>query len=206
MPDFTVNNYGTDSSGRTIFATNYMWTFWRNVCAELGFTPTVVQGAFMARNGGGADASAGYHDQGGCFDLRTWDLSETAVQKVVRTLRSHGAAAWVRDSRHGMDPHIHFVLGTDRPLAAGALDQWQDYLDGRNGLANNGPDYHWRPEPLVTEPPEDDLPLNAEDKAWIKEQIDEAAKKAASEVLNFKVVAKNNITVRAVLRELLKGN
>ena len=206
-PEYTVQAYGTDSSGRTIFATKFMWDWWRGVCADLGFTPTIVQGAFMVRNGGGAAASAGYHDQGGCFDLRTWDLSPERVQLVVRTLRLHGAAAWLRDQTHGgFDPHIHFVLGDDEPLAAGAAAQWRAYLAGRDGLASNGPDYHWRPVPLVIHAPEDDLPLNDDDKRWIAEQIDAAAKKAAAEVLNFKVVARNNITVRAVLRELLKGN
>lgn len=162
MPDFTVRQRGTDTSGRAIFATDYMWSWWLDVCDALGFTPTVVQGAFMTRAGGGATESAGYHDAGGCFDLRTWDRTADEVERMVRVLRLHGAAAWRRDERHGMDPHLHFVLGTDKPLAAGALDQWQDYIEGRNGLASNGPDYEWRPSPLVLTPPEDDMPYSPE--------------------------------------------
>lgn len=206
MPDFTVQRRGVDSSGRDIWATNFMWDWWQGVCLDLGFTPTIVQGSFMVRNGGGADASAGYHDQGGCFDLRTWDLSAERVQQVVRTLRLHGAAAWLRDQTHGgFDPHIHFVLGDDRPLAAGAAAQWRSYLAGRDGLASNGPDYHWRPDPLVLHAPEDDLPLNDDDKAWIAAQVDAAAKQAAKEVMDFKVISKSNTTVRQILREILKG-
>ena len=159
LPDFTVHAYGTDTSGRAIFMTAFMHDWFEQVVDDLGFRPTIVQGAFMARAGGGADASAGYHDQGGCLDLRIWDLTQSQVQKTVRTLRRHGAAAWVRDKTHGgMDPHIHLVLGADYPLARGAALQWQQYLAGRDGLASNGRDYHWRPDPLITKPPEDDMP------------------------------------------------
>ena len=54
-----------------------------------------------------------------------------------------------------MDPHLHLVLGTDSGLAAGAAWQWREYLAGRDGLASRGLDYHPRPDPLVTTPPED---------------------------------------------------
>lgn len=160
MPDFTVEPHGVDSSGRAILATNYMWDWWHDVCNQLGFTPTIVQGAFMSRVGGGASASAGYHDGGGCFDLRTWDLPN-GPDKVIRTLRTFGAGAWLRDQAHGgFDPHIHFVLGTDKPLASGAAQQWRDYIDGGDGLYPSRPDYHWRPSPLVTTPPEVDEMAN----------------------------------------------
>jgi hypothetical protein len=156
MSDFTVAKRGMDTSSRDIYATNYMWSWWLAVCGRLGFTPTIVQGAFMTRAGGGADASAGYHDKGGCFDLREWDLSSEQVGKVIRELRRSGAAAWLRDEQHGgFSPHIHFVLGTDSPLASGAAGQWTDYLNGGDGIG--GRDYHWRPDPIVTTPPEDEM-------------------------------------------------
>jgi hypothetical protein len=154
VPDFTVSQRGTDSSGRGIYATTYMWEWWQAICRELGFTPVVTQGAWMARNGGGASASAGYHDAGGCFDLRVWNLTRSQVEQTIRTLRANGAAAWLRDSRHGgfTDPHIHLVLGTDDDLAPGAAYQWLNYLSGGDGMG--GRDYHPRPHPLVETPPE----------------------------------------------------
>ena len=174
MPDFTVRKRGVDSSGRGIYATDYMWDWWQGVLAALDFTPTVVQGAFMVRNGGGATESAGYHDAGGCFDVRTWNLTANQLETLVRTLRQHGAAAWRRDAHHGgMDPHLHFVLGTDVPLARGAASQWQAYIQGRDGLASNGPDYEWRPDPLVLEPGDADMPLSDVDLAKIRAVVHE---------------------------------
>lgn len=157
MGDFDVILYGTDTSGRGVYMTKYMRAWWERVVEDLGFEPTIVQGAFMTRNGGGASDSAGYHDQGGCLDLRTWDRTADELEQMVRTLRRFGAAAWRRDVAHGgMDPHLHFVLGTDQPLDSGAAYQWRQYLAGRDGLASNGSDYEWRPDPLVTEPPQED--------------------------------------------------
>lgn len=180
MPDFTVVRRGSDTSGRPLFATAYMWEWWDRCCRELGFEPTIVQGAFMSRAGGGAAASAGYHDLGGCFDLRLWDRTSTQRQQMIRVFRSHGAAYWERDQRHGMDLHAHLLLGTDQPLASGAAYQWQQYVQGRDGLASGGPDYHWRPNPLaIKPPPEDELSQYADDLeqiksdlVWIKKRLD----------------------------------
>ena len=164
MPDYKVAKRGHDPNGRPIFMTGFMADWWERVVDDLGFRPTIVQGAFMARVGGGAAASAGYHDLGGCLDLRVWDLTADQVEKTIRTLRRMGAAAWLRNKAHGgFDPHIHLVLGADHPLTTGAASQWRQYMQGRDGLASNGPDYHWRPKPLVLEPPEDDIMAAADD-------------------------------------------
>lgn len=181
MADFDVIRVGTDTSGRKILMTAYMAAWWARVVAELGFRPTIVQGAFMARvPGGGAADSEGYHDAGGCLDLRTWDLTPDQSERLVRTLRNFGAAAWRRDERHGMDPHLHFVLGTDKPMTPGAWEQWRDYLTGHDGLSGNGPDYEWRPNPIVTTPPEEDEMKEADWKrmeglvrAAVKAELDE---------------------------------
>ena len=154
--DYTVKAYGKDTSGRTIWMTVYMHDWWEGVVKELGFRPTVVQGAFMTRNGGGASASAGYHDKAGCFDVRTWDLTLAQLNELIKVCRKRGGAAWRRDKsavHGGMDPHCHITLGTDSPLSAGAAASWRSYVDGRNGLANGARDYEWRPSPLVTTPP-----------------------------------------------------
>lgn len=171
----TVRRRGTDSSSRPIFASDYMWAWWERVCDELGFTPTIVQGAWMTMAGGGAGASAGYHDGGGCFDLRTWDRTSTEVSQIIRVTRRLGAASWVRDKVHGnMDPHLHFVLGSDFDIDDGAFWQWQRYLAGRDGLSSDGPDYHWRPDPIVTRPPEDEM--NAAQEKKLDDLRDEVAR------------------------------
>lgn len=208
MPDFTVARRGTDSSGRGIYATAFMWDWWQRVVDELGFTPTITQGAFMERAGGGAVDSAGYHDGAGTFDLRVWDLTDPQVSETIRTLRADGAAAWLRNVAHGgfTDPHIHFVLGADRPLSSGAALQWREYLIGRDGMG--GPDYHPRPHPLVTTPPERDwfdMATEAEVRAIVREemaaQTDKIADATAKALLNSEVIAKLNVTVREALRE-----
>lgn len=175
VPDFTVHQFGTDTSGRPILMTQFMHDWWQGVVAELGFEPTIVQGAFMSRIGGGAAASAGYHDLGGCMDVRTRDLTGDQLDRLVRGSRSRGGAAWRRDetaAHGGMDSHCHITLGADQPLSPGARASWQSYLDGRNGLANNAPDYEWRPEPLVTTPPQED------DMAQYADQLDRIQKAA----------------------------
>lgn len=160
----TASLRGIDSSGRAIYASDYLWDLWQRVLADLDFTPTIVQGAWMTLAGGGASESAGFHDRGGCFDLRTWDLTADQLETLVRTLRRYGIAAWRRDNEHGgFDPHLHFVCGTDGDLASGAAGQWADYLAGHDGLAGRGPDYEWRPSPLVTTPPEEDDMANYAD-------------------------------------------
>lgn len=170
VPDFTVRNYGTDTSGRPIYLTAYMAEWWEAIVADLGFRPTIVQGAFMARvSGGGASASAGYHDAAGCLDLRVWDLATTQQQAVIRATRWGGAASWIRDAEHGgMDPHIHLVLGSDSPLAPGASWQWLAYLNGGDGLSGGGRDYHPRPTPLVVEPPADLIGDDMKPEDWKK--------------------------------------
>lgn len=151
-----VIRWGTDPSGRPILLT-HLAAAWLNglraACKVRGFTPTVVQGSYMARLGGGAAASAGVHDGAGALDFRTWDLTEDQRTFLIREARRRGGAAWQRDqARGGMDPHVHVVLGWD----AGELDpglawQWSDYIGGGNGLSgrSHGPDYHYRPDPLV---------------------------------------------------------
>lgn len=141
---------GTDPSGRPVYMTRRMRRWWGRLCRRLGFKPTIVQGAWMVKAGGGAQASAGYHDGGGCLDVRVWDLDATQQERFIREGRKMGAAVWRRDREHGgMDPHFHLVLGCDFGLAAGAQLQWVDYIAGRDGLDSKGNDYHWRPDPLV---------------------------------------------------------
>ena len=179
MPDFTVARRGTDTSGRGIYATAYMWAWWLRVLTHPDLQPFVgkifiTQGAFMRLAGGGAADSQGYHDGGGTFDLRAWNLADAEIRILIRVLREMGAAAWLRNQQHGgfTDPHIHFVLGADRQLSVGAASQWEDYKAGHDGLATDGPDYHPRPNPLVLTPPEEMFMPTAEEIAnavWAKQ-------------------------------------
>lgn len=144
-----VTQVGRDPSGRPIFMSSVMKDWWDELCDRLGFTPTIVQGSWMSLNGRGAAASAGTHDRGGCLDLRVWDRKDEEVYRIIRTARLMAGAAWLRDSRHGMDPHIHLVVEADPDKTWQASRQWTDYVNGLNGLANKGKDYEWRPSPLV---------------------------------------------------------
>lgn len=164
MPDFTVARRGTDSSGRPIYATAFYWQVRAAVLRRPRVAPfahlvTTVQGAFMERvPGGGAAASAGYHNKGGTEDIRTWNLSaeqerilwwEFALLAIIFWPR--GPAAYMG----GMDEHAHACAGWDRPIAPGIAAQWADAKPPNrgSGLVGGGPDYvHPRP-PWVDFPP-----------------------------------------------------
>lgn len=100
---------------------------------RLGYDLTVTQGSY---NAGGVKASAGTHDGGGVVDLAPYDH-----ERKVRVLRFIGFAAWHRPAIAGLWPeHIHAVLMGNAKLSSGARNQVTEYLAGRNGLADRGPD------------------------------------------------------------------
>lgn len=150
----TVIQRGTDTSGRPIRATRAMWAVWDACCRELGFEPTIVQGGHMGDQS--ASASATTH-LGDAFDIRLWDRNDDERARMIRVFREHALAYWERYESQGFDLHAHMIPGPWASPSAGALDQWHAYLDGHNGLASNGADYHVRPNPLVMTPPEDDM-------------------------------------------------
>lgn len=170
--------YGTDTSGRKILMTPYMHDWFEGIVRELGFRPTIVQGAWMKFAGGGATESAGYHDGGGCLDVRVRDRTPTQVASMIHAFRWNGAGAWLRDQAHGgFDSHVHLVLGSDLDLSNGAAWQWLNYINGGDGLSSGGRDYHPRPNPLVTEPPQSLL-----EEAMTPEDFDKIREIVASEV------------------------
>jgi hypothetical protein len=177
-----VSRYGTDSSGRPIYMTAFMARWWQGIVRELGFEPTIVQGAWMANvAGGGADASAGYHDGGGCLDVRVWDMSAAQQVAFIHATRWGGAGCWLRDETHGgFDPHFHLVLGADEGLSSGAAWQWLAYINGGDGLSGGGRDYHPRPTPLVLEPPASlmEEPMTPDDLEKIRAVVREEIAKA----------------------------
>lgn len=141
---------GTDSSSRTILMNRRMKAAYDTVCERLGFEPTITQGAYMAKVGGGAPASEGYHDAGGCIDTRTWDIDSDDERRVIRVGRETGWAVWRRDIAHGGfdEEHMHWVLIGDQEAASGADLQMGQYRNGGDGMG--GSDYHWRPDPIPT--------------------------------------------------------
>lgn len=147
--------YGTDTSGRPILMTDRMLTAWWCVLTHPRVTPfadrvVIVQGAWQALLGGGAAASAGYHDGGGALDLRSSNLTRGEIDSLVWAMRSLGwAATWRRDQVHGgFDPHVHGVYGGDVGIAFGALGQIASVFAGGDGLARAGDDYEARPNPM----------------------------------------------------------
>lgn len=109
----------------------------------LGYQLTIFQGSY---NAGEVQQSAGTHDGGGAVDV--WGKTGDQLN-VVKALRQVGFAAWVRDPSQGnWGFHIHAIALGDREASQGAKDQMTDYRAGRNGLANNGSDTFWRPNPI----------------------------------------------------------
>jgi hypothetical protein len=151
---YDVKSYGTDTSGRPIYLNARMAL---GLAVGLHDWPSVsdlwlTQGAYMSRvPGGGADGSAGYHDEGGPVDFRDRDFTAGQITRLVAKLREVGWAAWRRDVTHGgfEDPHVHAALMGDRDAAYGIRDQFTQYANGQNGLADRGPDYEDRPVPIV---------------------------------------------------------
>ncbi|MBR7744171.1 peptidoglycan-binding protein [Phycicoccus sp. BSK3Z-2] len=114
----------------------------RAMCLEAerraGRTFLVEQGSY---NVGGDPTSAGTHDGGGALDLDAEALSDGQRTVAVRSLREVGFAAWLRSPAQGDWPwHIHAVAMSDTDLSSAAQHQVGDYVLGRNGLANRGPD------------------------------------------------------------------
>lgn len=105
---------------------------------RLGFKFTITQGSY---NAGGVEASGGTHDGGGVVDLPPTD----DPNRTVRELRRVGFAAWYRPelykgTKRIWGDHIHAVQIGNKNLSPAAVKQVEAYKQGRNGLADNGPD------------------------------------------------------------------
>ncbi len=146
---------GTDSSGRQIRESQEFAAVLERVYAVLEWRPVTTQGGWMGD--AAAEKSSTTH-AGDAADFRVRNLTARQRLDLVRVLRAHAIAAWVRDEEHGGfdDPHIHAVPGAWAHPSPSALRQWEDCLYGRDGLASHGNDYH--PYDLANTPPEDDMP------------------------------------------------
>lgn len=127
----------------------------------------VTQGSYQ----NSVAASAGTHDRGGAVDLR-W----CGHDACIRALRLAGMAAWHRTPSQGPWPHhVHAVVIGHPDLAPSAARQVTAYLNGRNGLANNGPDDGPRLNPIprpVWPPREEALMVTPEDEKKIERIVE----------------------------------
>jgi hypothetical protein len=156
-----------------------------------GHAFTVTQGSYQS--GGGDVNSAGTHDRGGVVDL-SW----CGHRDCVRALRQAGMAAWHRTPAQGpWVDHVHAVVIGHPLLADSAHRQVIAYLNGRNGLKNDGADDGPRldpiPQPVWPWPKENDMALTDED-----------AQKVAQAFLNAEIAADGR-TVRKALRQASKA-
>ena len=123
--------------------------------SRAGHEFTVTQGSYQPP-GEGDSKSAGTHDGGGVVDLR-W----CGHNACIGHLRRAGMAAWHRVPPT-FDHHIHAVVLGHPLLSDAAHRQVIAYLNGRNGLANDGADDGPRfdpiPRPVWPWPEEDDMP------------------------------------------------
>jgi hypothetical protein len=156
------------------------WALLEDAYAEVALDRSylvVVQGSYT----GDVTASGSTHDRNGAADLRVWNLPARVrrdnCEALVVALRRRGCCAWYRDQAHGgMDPHIHVIRRHAADLSTGARSQVASYDRGKDGLASNGPDYHFRP--IQHEFTEDDMALTDKDAItlWdrkVREYIDE---------------------------------
>lgn len=146
-------NLGRDSSGRPLVVDTTWLAKLRAAETLLGFKFTIVQGSWRGEHG--AAASAGTHDRGGVGDLRTWNIpASIGIRKALTVLRECGLIAWYRTPAQGFDYHIHAIDYGNPDLAPSAARQVTSWANGRNGLANNGPDDGPRVHIPKTPPPD----------------------------------------------------
>ena len=84
-------------------------------------------------------ASAGTHSGGGAVDVVINGNNRSQYEGIAAALREAGFAAW-----HRQPPafiyHIHAIALGDTDASSAARNQVRDYAEGRDGLADRGPD------------------------------------------------------------------
>lgn len=115
----------------------------------------LTQGSY---NPGVVAASFGTHDGGGAVDLTvrnipyTWDIKWDDIPLMIDALRLAGFAAFFRDDRENLTPHIHAIAIGDAELSPAAQLQ----LTGRYGYFR-GFDGFPRPDGIPLTPRNGDL-------------------------------------------------
>lgn len=129
------NYAGDDAKLEASIAAVWYKLWYQRFRSDYPDIPIVVVQAY-----GFARASAGVHAGGWCVDFQIWHLNNSQIRALLRHLRAWGASAsWERDSRDGMEPHIHSVIESE---GADGHSHFQTVAvkNGRNGLVNNARD------------------------------------------------------------------
>jgi hypothetical protein len=114
---------------------------------ETGIKVLVVQGCYKAKYGGGANASAHTHDEGGVVDVAVKHLSRWQRIRLAHAFKRAGFAQWYRRGPGWVgNEHFHCVLRGHRNLHPEAAAQVVAYDARRNGLVSNLLDRTWRPK------------------------------------------------------------
>lgn len=130
-----IGEYG---DGSPKFITRRHYVKFRVVGKKLGYDLTVIQGCSHP----GVGVSGGTHDLKDVADLAPFEW-----EKKCRHLRMMADTAFHRLPIPGVwEEHIHTNDIGGKDTSAG----WQvdDYIDGKDGLSDHGPDRQWRPNPL----------------------------------------------------------
>jgi hypothetical protein len=144
--------------------------------------------------GGGANASEGFHDYGGCVDLRLRDLTTEEAVTFIWVASEYGFEFWRRgpSAQWGgfADPHLHGIFiydfGVDGHLAE---LQVNSVFNNDAGLNGQGVDYERRLRPIpslddVNNLMEDDMADEATQKTLAR--IERAATGALNEIRGLK--------------------
>lgn len=199
-----VVQFGLDTSGRPLLMTRWMHAVLERILEDPRVKPfahliPVVQGAWMARAGGGANASGGFHDFGGCLDLRLRNITTAQAEVFIWVASEYGFEFWRRgpSAQWGgfPDPHLHGIFIYDFGIE-GHLAQLQvnSVFANDAGLDGPGVDYERRLRPIptlndVNNLMEDDMADEATQKTLAR--IETAANDAVNEIRGLKSAEAN---------------
>lgn len=112
--------------------------------AERGWSSSRQLKIFQGCYSGAVEASGGTHDLGGALDTEKLDDAGTIIA------RECGTTSWQRGDPEDpyFDDHNHWIWIGCPDLSWAAEDQVADYKNGRDGLAQNGPDKSPRPDKI----------------------------------------------------------
>ena len=199
-----------ESGGKTFKASRrthaHMWETQRRLSIHRpGAWWRTIQGAYNTDVG----ASEGTHDFDAVVDGEIVGWDDWYAEQAF--LRSCGWADWVRTPAQGFPWHHHMVsLGYTTRVGIYVPGQVDDYYRHALGLKDHhqtGSDDTWHPANINDTVfsyvewranQEDNMPLNDNDKAFIRDAVRDAANKAVSDLLDTEVDPQ--VTVRVALK------